>query len=98
MLDYLRFMSTQLLPVGITDCQGPLTTANQLMGYDTLIYLMDDDPAAAHHLMDTVTTTLIAGCAPRRPSSATRMTSASPTSRSYMGGHAGVWLSDDDAR
>jgi hypothetical protein len=47
------------LPVGITDLQGPLTTANQLMGYDKLSYLMADDPTAAHELMDKVTKTLI---------------------------------------
>lgn len=46
------------LPVGITDFQGPLTTANQLMGYDKLIYLMYDDPKAAHELMDVVTEAL----------------------------------------
>ena len=44
-LDYLRLMKQHsFLPVGITDFQGPLTTANQLMGYDKLIYLMHDDP------------------------------------------------------
>ena len=44
-LDYLRLMKQHsFLPVGITDFQGPLTTANQLMGYDKLIYLMHDHP------------------------------------------------------
>jgi uroporphyrinogen-III decarboxylase len=36
-----------------------LTTANQLMGYDKLIYLMHDEPALAHELMDKITETLI---------------------------------------
>ena len=51
--------ASSFLPVGITDFQGPLTTANQLMGYDKLIYLMQDNPVAMHELMDKVTETLI---------------------------------------
>ena len=45
--------------MGITDFQGPLTTANQLMGYDKLIYLMFDHPDLMHRLMDVVTESLI---------------------------------------
>lgn len=59
-LKFLRHMRRSgTLPVGITDCQGPLTTANQLMGYDQLIYLMHDAPEAAHELLDKLTESLI---------------------------------------
>ena len=49
------YEAQSFLPVGITDFQGPLTTANQLMGYDKLIYLMHDHPNVTHELMDKVT-------------------------------------------
>ena len=59
-LDFMGYMKTHsFLPIGITDFQGPLTTANQLMGYDKLIYLMQDDPIATHELMDKITEALI---------------------------------------
>src|SRR5579872_515767 len=50
-LHFERWMrANSFLPVGITDFQGPLTTANQLMGYDKLIYLMQDYPSVTHEL------------------------------------------------
>jgi hypothetical protein len=59
-LFFQRFMREHsFLPVGITDCQGPLTTANQLMGYDKMIYLMVDHPDLMHRLMDIITEALI---------------------------------------
>ena len=48
------------LPVGVTDCQGPLTTALQIVGYDKMIYWMYDHPDAIHDLMQRVTDALIA--------------------------------------
>src|SRR5690606_39067313 len=59
-LDTIRYMKqNSFLPIGITDCQGPLATANQLMGYDKLFYLMLEEPSLAHVLMDKVTDSLI---------------------------------------
>ena len=67
-IETIRYMKAHsFLPIGITDCQGPLATANQLMGYDKLIYLMADNPSATHEFMDKITESLIVwiGCQKR---------------------------------
>ena len=97
-LDYLRLMKQHsFLPVGITDFQGPLTTANQLMGYDKLIYLMHDDPRAMHELMDKVTETLIVWVKKQKEVIGEPLTECIGDQQVYTGEHAGVWFSDDDA-
>ncbi len=97
-LDLLRHMlADSVLPVCITDCQGPLTTANQLMGYDKLIYLMVDEPSAAHELMDKVTTTLIEWFRLQKQLIGEPEGYCFTDQMVYTGPHAGIWLSDDDA-
>jgi len=97
-LDFLRYMqANSFLPVGITDFQGPLTTANQLMGYDKLIYLMYDDPKAAHELMDKVTETLIRWVKAQKAVIGEPLDYCISDQQVYTGDHAGVWFSDDDA-
>ena len=97
-LDCLRYMkANSFLPVGITDFQGPLTTANQLMGYDKLIYLMHDDPAAMHELMDKVTETLIRWVKAQKAVIGEPLTECIADQQVYTGANAGVWFSDDDA-
>jgi hypothetical protein len=97
-LDFLRFMKTHsFLPVGITDFQGPLTTANQLMGYDKLIYLMYDHPNLVHELMDKVTETLILWIKKQKEVIGEPLTECISDQQVYTGRHAGVWFSDDDA-
>lgn len=97
-LDYLRYMkSNSFLPVGITDLQGPLTTANQLMGYDKLIYLMADYPTAAHELMEKVTEALIRWVKVQKEVIGEPLTECIADQQVYTGRHAGVWFSDDDA-
>jgi uroporphyrinogen-III decarboxylase len=97
-LESLRYMTANsALPVCITDCQGPLTTANQLMGYDKLIYLMVDEPAAAHELMDKVTTTLIDWFRLQKELIGERPGYCFSDQLVYTGPHVGIWFSDDDA-
>jgi uroporphyrinogen-III decarboxylase len=84
------------LPVGITDLQGPLTTANQLMGYDKLIYLMADDPRAVHELMDKITEALILWVKAQKKVIGEPLGECSGGHQIYYGNNAGVWLSDDD--
>lgn len=97
-LQYLRYMREQsVLPVGITDFQGPLTTANQLMGYDKLIYLMYDDPPTAHRLMDTITTGLIDWVTAQKAVIGEPRDYCIADQQVFTGPHAGVWFSDDDA-
>ena len=94
-LNYMKQHS--FLPVGITDLQGPLTTANQLMGYDKLIYLLHDAPQAMHELMDKVTETLILWVKWQKRVIGEPLTECISDQQIYIGRHAGVWFSDDDA-
>jgi uroporphyrinogen-III decarboxylase len=97
-LQFLHSMrANSFLPVGITDFQGPLTTANQLMGYDKLIYLMQDHPMVMHELMDKVTETLICWVKKQKEVMGEPLTECFADQQVYVGGHAGVWFSDDDA-
>ena len=97
-LAYLRYMKLHsFLPVGITDIQGPLTTANQLMGFDKLIYLMEDEPIAAHELMDKITEALIQWIKRQKEVIGEPLTECISDQQVYTGRHAGIWFSDDDA-
>ncbi|MCO6450968.1 MAG: hypothetical protein J5I90_09310 [Caldilineales bacterium] len=97
-LDYLRYMkANSFLPVGITDFQGPLTTANQLMGYDKLIYLMFDRPDHMHRLMDVVTDSLILWVKAQKEVIGEPLDWCISDQQVYTGPNAGVWFSDDDA-
>ncbi len=97
-LEYLRFMkANSFLPVGITDFQGPLTTANQLMGYDKLIYLMFDHPELMHRLMDVVTESLIRWVKKQKEVIGEPLNWCISDQQVYTGPNAGVWFSDDDA-
>ncbi len=85
------------LPVGVTDCQGPLTTALQIVGYDKMIYWMHDHPQAIHGLMQTVTHALIDWVRVQK-----EVAGQSPEDDAYVlgikipSGYGGVWMSDDD--
>jgi len=97
-LDFLRYMKTHsFLPVGMTDFQGPLTTANQLMGYDKLIYLMYDQPNLVHKLMDKVTETLILWVKMEKEVIGEPLNECFSDQQIYTGKHSGIWFSDDDA-
>jgi len=97
-LEFLRAMrASSFLPVGITDFQGPLTTANQLLGYDKLIYLMNDYPTVMHELMDKVTETLIRWVKKQKEVIGEPLTDCISDQQVYVRGHVGIWFSDDDA-
>lgn len=97
-LTFQRYMKrSSFLPVGITDLQGPLTTANQLMGYDKLIYLMTDYPTAAHELMEKVTEALIHWVKVQKKVIGEALTECIADQLVYTGAHIGVWFADDDA-
>jgi len=97
-LDFMGYMKTHsFLPIGITDFQGPLTTANQLMGYDKLIYLMQDDPVATHELMDKITETLIRWVKKQKEVIGEPLNECISDQQIYTGRQAGIWFSDDDA-
>ena len=86
------------LPVGVTDCQGPLTTALQVLGYDKLIYWMFDHPEAIHDLMQLVTDSLIEWVTVQKEAAGQEMTDdAYVLGIKIPGGYGGVWMSDDDS-
>jgi len=86
------------LPVGVTDCQGPLTTALQIIGYDKMIYWMHDHPDAVHRLMQMVTDALIEWVRVQKEAAG-----QSTEGDAYVlgikipSGFGGVWISDDDS-
>ena len=86
------------LPVGVTDCQGPLTTALSLIGYDKYCYWMYDYPKLIHGLMDLVTEALIQWVkAQKKHASIPMDTESYPLGVRLPDGFGGVWLSDDDS-
>jgi uroporphyrinogen-III decarboxylase len=97
-LEFIKYMKEHsFLPVGITDFQGPLTTANQVMGYDKLIYLMFDYPTLMHELMDIVTESLIVWVKKQKEVIGEPVNECISDQQVYLGKNAGIWFSDDDA-
>jgi len=97
-IETIRYMKAHsFLPIGITDCQGTLATANQLMGYDKLIYLMADDPTAAHELMDKITESLILWIRRQKQEIGEATSECFGDQQIYTGRHCGLWVADDDA-
>ena len=97
-LRFMRYMKqNSFLPVGITDCQGPLATANQLVGYDALFYLMYDHPESVHELMDKITESLIVWIKRQKEVIGEGLGECFGDQLIYTGKHSGVWLADDDA-
>ena len=85
------------LPVGVTDCQGPLTTALQIVGYDKMIYWMHDHPQAIHDLMQMVTDALIDWVRVQKEAAGQSVEDdAYVLGIKIPGGYGGVWISDDD--
>ncbi len=93
-----RFREQTDLPVGVTDCQGPLTTALSLVGYDKYCYWMYDYPKVIHGLMDLVTEALIQWVKTQKKHASIPMeTESYPLGVRLPDGCGGVWLSDDDS-
>jgi len=86
------------LPVGVTDCQGPLTTALSVIGYDNFCYWMYDYPNIIHELMDKVTEALIQWIKVQKEHASVPMHGDSyPLGIRLPDGYGGTWLSDDDS-
>ena len=97
-LDTIRTMRQRTdLPVGVTDCQGPLTTALQIVGYDKMIYWMHDHPEKIHDLMQTVTDALIDWVRVQKEVAGQAIEDdAYVLGVKIPGEFGGVWMSDDD--
>jgi len=98
-LNTLRYFKENCdLPVGVTDCQGPLTTALSVIGYDNYCYWMYDYPKVIHALMDIVTEALIEWVKVQKTRASITMKGDSyPLGVRMPDGYGGVWISDDDS-
>ena len=98
-LDTLAYFKENCdLPRGVTDCQGPLTTALSVIGYDNFSYWMYDYPNLIHELMDKVTEALIRWVRYQKKAADIPMESESyPLGVRMPDGYGGVWLADDDS-
>lgn len=95
-LDYFKANSD--LPVAITDCQGPLTTAFQVAGYDNFCFWMQDDPKRIHMLMEKVTEALIQWVRFQKERAGQPLEGCCfPLSIKVPDGYGGVWMADDDS-
>jgi uroporphyrinogen-III decarboxylase len=95
-IDYFREHAD--LPVVFTDCQGPMATALQIVGYDKFCYWVQDDPGRIHKLMEKVTDALIAWVKFQKARTGQPLTGCSyPLSIKLPEGFGGVWLADDDS-
>lgn len=96
MIDHFKAHSD--LPIGFTDCQGPMATALQVIGYDNFCYWIQDDPDRIHKLMHKVTEALIEWVKFQKARAGQPLTGGSyPLSIKLPEGYGGVWLSDDDS-
>lgn len=98
-LNAIRYMrETTDLPVGVTDCQGPLTTALQVVGYENMIYWMHDHPDMIHELMQIVTDALIEWVKVQKEAAGQRLDNdAYVLGVKIPADFGGVWISDDDS-
>jgi uroporphyrinogen-III decarboxylase len=94
-IDYMREHSD--LPVSVTDCQGPLNIALNLVGVEAISLWMYDYPSAVHELMDFCTTVLIDWVKVQKVHAGQPLESgAFPHFTVLPEGFGGVWISDDD--
>lgn len=97
-LEFIRyFKSNSDIPVGITDCQGPLTTALQLVGYDKLFYWMYDYPMKIHEFMDFLSDCLIEWVKIQKKEIGESLDCCAGNQGVYVPNGIGIWISDDDA-
>lgn len=86
------------LPVGITDCQGPLTTALSIIGYENYIYWMMDYPDKIHSFMEKVSQALINWVKLQKEYIGDKAEDPGYIIGLKMPeGFGGVWIADDDA-
>jgi len=95
-IDYFRASSSY--PVSFTDNQGPFNIALNLVGLETLMLWMYDEPTTVHELMDFCTTVLIDWVKLQKQHAGAEIDSgAFPHTICLPQGYGGVWISDDDS-
>jgi uroporphyrinogen-III decarboxylase len=98
-LNTIKYMKKNTdLPVGVTDCQGVLTTALQVLGYDTMIYWMHDYPDKVHEFLQMITDVLIEWVKVQKEAAGQDIKDdAYVLGVKIPTGYGGVWFSDDDS-
>lgn len=95
-IDYFRENCD--LPIGVTDCQGPLTTALSIIGYENYSYWMYDYPDVIHKLMGMVTDALIDWIKVQKKHMGKEYNEPAYVLGMRIDESAGsVWISDDDS-
>jgi hypothetical protein len=92
-IDY--FKANCDLPIGVTDCQGPLTTALSIIGYENFCYWVYDSPEVIHKLMDLCSDALIEWIKVQKKHIGSNDPAYVLGMRLPEGN--GVWISDDDS-
>jgi hypothetical protein len=92
-IDY--FKANCDLPIGVTDCQGPLTTALSIIGYENFCYWVYDYPEVMHKLMQLCTDALIEWIKVQKNHIGNEDPAYVLGMRLPEGN--GVWISDDDS-
>jgi hypothetical protein len=92
-IDYFKANSD--LPIGVTDCQGPLTTALSIIGYENFCYWVYDYPNVIHKLMALCTDALIEWIKVQKKHIGNSDPAFVLGMRLPDGN--GVWISDDDS-
>jgi hypothetical protein len=83
------------LPIGLTDINSPLSTANQMCGSTNLFTWMYEEPNAVHDLMDLVTDALIEWVKMQKSVIGEPLDKSNGLQGVWTP-KGGVWLSDDD--
>ena len=95
-IDFMRKKSD--LPVGITDCQGPLTTALSLAGHQNLFLWMYDYPEIVHELFSKITQALINWVKLQKEHIGEEYDEIKGGAQGvWIPPGCGIWMSDDDA-
>lgn len=95
-IDYFREHCD--LDINLTDLQGPLSSAFNLVGYENFIYWMYDEPSLVHELMEKVTDALIGWI--RTQKKHIGVSDEEPSSMMHirgLDGTGGVFIADDEA-
>ena len=96
-LETIEFMKkNSVIPVGLTDIQGPMDTIGLMCGYDKIFLWMKDDPNAVHYLFEVVTEALINWIIAQKRITGEKLDTINGEQQVWFPKGVGVWMSEDD--
>lgn len=96
-LDTIKYMKeNSVIPVSLTDIQGPMDTVGLMCGYDKIFLWMEDDPKAVHYLFDAVTETLINWIKIQKKITGEALDELNGAQTFWLPKGIGIWMSEDD--